>query len=53
MAESLKKIARDGANKAFDQFQELARKIVAVPKSEADAKEAVYKQIKAQRRKKS
>ena len=34
----------------FDRFRELARKLVAVPKAEADAKEAAYQRKKAKKR---
>jgi hypothetical protein len=37
----------------FDQFKELTRKLVRVPKKEVDAKEAAYQRKKAKRRKKS
>ena len=37
----------------FDQFKELTRKLVRVPKKEVDAKEAAYQRKKAKRQHKS
>ena len=34
----------------FDQFKELTRKLVRVPKKEVDAKEAAYQRSKAKRK---
>ena len=34
----------------FDQFKELTRKLVRVPKKEVDAKEAAYQRAKAKRK---
>jgi hypothetical protein len=49
MAENPKKITRDDANKAFDAFKALTRKLVRVPKAELDKAEAEYQRKKAKR----
>ena len=38
---------------AFGRFKELTRKLVSVPKTEVDAKEAAYQRKKARKKRKS
>jgi len=46
----LEKIEMKNDGKDFERFQELARKVVNVPKEELDRREAEYKKRRAQQK---